>query len=73
MKNKIANLLAAGLLVLMGILAFTSIIDDSLTYDEVAHIGAGYTYWHNQDYRLKPGTSTFDQRFSWFCRYNFYI
>ena len=54
MNNKIINLFAACLLVLMGVLAFTSIVDDTLTYDEVAHIGAGYTYWHNQDYRLNP-------------------
>ena len=54
MKNIFANLLAAGLLSIMAVLAFASIADDTLTFDEVAHIGAGYSYWHNQDYRLNP-------------------
>jgi len=54
MNNKIINLFAICLLALMGGLAFTSTVNDSLTYDEVAHIGAGYSYWHNQDYRLNP-------------------
>ncbi len=54
MNNKLANLAAALMLLLMGILAFASIADDTLTYDEVAHIGAGYTYWNNRDYRLNP-------------------
>jgi len=54
MKNIIANFLAAGLLSIMAGLAVASIMDDTLTFDEVAHIGAGYSYWNNQDYRLNP-------------------
>lgn len=54
MKNRLANILAAVILFFMGGLAIASIADDALTYDEVAHIGAGYSYWNNQDYRLNP-------------------
>jgi len=54
MTNRLANFLAAGLLTIMACLAFASIANDTLTFDEVAHIGAGYSYWNNQDYRLNP-------------------
>lgn len=54
MTNQIANFCAVGLLAIMAGLAFASIANDTLTFDEVAHIGAGYSYWHNQDYRLNP-------------------
>ena len=54
MSNRLANFLAAGLILLMGCLAFASIKDDTLTYDEKAHIGAGYSYVAKQDYRLNP-------------------
>jgi dolichyl-phosphate-mannose--protein O-mannosyl transferase len=54
MKNIFADILAAAMLSIMAGFAFASIIDDTLTFDEVAHIGAGYSYWNNQDYRLNP-------------------
>jgi len=54
MTNKLTDLIAAGLLAAMGVLAFASLANDTLTFDEVAHIGAGYTYWNNQDYRMNP-------------------
>lgn len=54
MTNRLANFIAAGILIIMASLAVASIIDDTLTFDEVAHIGAGYSYWNNQDYRLNP-------------------
>ncbi|MFA5743070.1 MAG: glycosyltransferase family 39 protein [Candidatus Paceibacterota bacterium] len=54
MTNRLANFLAAGLLAIMACLALASIANDTLTFDEVAHIGAGYSYWNNQDYRLNP-------------------
>ncbi|MCU0653373.1 MAG: glycosyltransferase family 39 protein [Candidatus Pacebacteria bacterium] len=54
MKKTAANFIAAILILIMAALALASIKDDTLTFDEVAHIGAGYTYWHNRDYRLNP-------------------
>ncbi|MBI2624928.1 MAG: glycosyltransferase family 39 protein [Candidatus Nealsonbacteria bacterium] len=34
--------------------AFLSMKEDSLTFDELAHIGAGYSYLTQKDYRLNP-------------------
>src|SRR3989338_8471820 len=48
--NYIAILISAGMLVLM----LGSSWNDSATFDEVAHIGAGYTYLKYQDGRLNP-------------------
>ena len=54
MTNRLANFLAAGLLAIMAGLALASIANDTLTFDEKAHIGAGYSYLAKQDYRLNP-------------------
>ncbi len=35
-------------------LAYTSMRHLSVTYDEVAHIPAGYVYWETHDFRLNP-------------------
>ena len=51
---KHANLIAAMLLLLMAGAAVLSLWGDSATYDEVAHIVAGYSYLIKQDYRLNP-------------------
>lgn len=52
--TKYSNLWAAFLLVVMAILAITSMAGDSGITDEVAHIPAGYSYLKFQDYRLNP-------------------
>lgn len=54
MSNRLTNLIAAGLLILMFFLAFFSMKDISLTMDESAHIPAGYAYLSQKDYRLNP-------------------
>jgi len=54
MSNKIANLIALGLLGIMGALAFFSMKGISLTMDELAHIPAAYSYVSQHDYRLNP-------------------
>lgn len=46
--------LAAGLLVLMFGLGFTSMVRNSAIVDEVAHVPAAYSYLHYGDYRLNP-------------------
>ena len=45
---------AAALLMLMAGLGFGSMLGNSATFDEVAHIAAGYGYVHYGDYRLNP-------------------
>lgn len=52
MKN--ANLIAICILSGMFFLMFFSSLNDSATFDEVAHIGAGYTYLTQKDSRLNP-------------------
>ena len=54
LSNRLANILATLLLLLMLLTALNSIIGDSLTFDEKAHIGAGFSYLTKQDYRLNP-------------------
>jgi len=54
MSNRNTNLIAAALLLLMFIAAVTSIKNDSLTMDELAHLPAGYSYLTQKDMRLNP-------------------
>ncbi len=54
-RNKInANTIAFALLTVMFITAVLSMKGDSLTFDELAHIPAGYSYLTKQDYRVNP-------------------
>src|SRR3989344_2374941 len=52
--NKYANILAVLMLAAMLGLMVGSSWNDSATFDEVAHIGAGYTYLKYKDGRLNP-------------------
>src|SRR3989344_4206812 len=54
MSNRSTYIIAAVLLSLLFFTALSSIIDDSFTFDETAHIGAGYSYLTRQDMRLNP-------------------
>ena len=53
MKKRI-NVFALLILGTMFFLLFASSLNDSATFDEVAHIGAGYTYLKYRDSRLNP-------------------
>jgi len=53
-SNLLANMLAVLLLEIMFLLAFLSAQKDALTFDELAHIPAGYSYLTQQDYRINP-------------------
>ncbi|MDP2663898.1 MAG: glycosyltransferase family 39 protein, partial [bacterium] len=53
-SNRKTNLIAAFLLLFMAGLAFFSILNDSLTMDEVAHLPSGYSYLTQKDMRLNP-------------------
>ena len=57
MKEKIlkhSGIIATLMLILMFCLGLFSMLGDSGTTDEVAHIPSGYTYLHYQDFRLNP-------------------
>jgi hypothetical protein len=55
--------LAAGcILLLFWIFIVASDRDKCLTYDEVAHAAAGYSYWRYGDYRLQPENGQLPQR-----------
>ena len=54
MSNRLTNIIAACLLILMFFLAVFSMKDDSATMDEVAHLPAGYSYLTQKDMRLNP-------------------
>jgi hypothetical protein len=52
--SKLSKFIALGMLGLMFILMFFSSWNDATTFDEVAHIPAGYSYLTQGDYRLNP-------------------
>lgn len=54
MSNRLTYIIAGILILIMFLLAIFSIIDDSFTFDETAHIAAGYSYLTQKDYRLNP-------------------
>lgn len=53
-SNRFTNIMAGSLLVMMFLLAVFSIRNDTFTFDEVAHVGAGYSYLTQRDYRMNP-------------------
>jgi hypothetical protein len=54
LSSRAANIIAVILLAIMFLTAVFSMKGDSLTFDELAHISAGYSYLAKQDYRLNP-------------------
>jgi 4-amino-4-deoxy-L-arabinose transferase-like glycosyltransferase len=42
------------LLAVAGLLAVTSLLGDSLTFDELSHLTSGVSYWETGDFRLAP-------------------
>jgi 4-amino-4-deoxy-L-arabinose transferase-like glycosyltransferase len=48
------GILAASLIVIMVVLQVTSVRQDSVVWDELPYVGAGYSYWVTGDYRLNP-------------------
>lgn len=44
--------IAIGLISLMAVLMWTSIVEESQTFDEAVHLAAGYSYWKSGDFRL---------------------
>ena len=54
MITKYHKLIITFIILFMAIVSFSLAWTDSLTFDEVAHISAGYTYAKAHDYRLNP-------------------
>ena len=54
MKNYLAYIIAVVLLGIMFFLGFSSMKDISATFDETAHISAGFSYLTQNDYRSNP-------------------
>jgi 4-amino-4-deoxy-L-arabinose transferase-like glycosyltransferase len=56
--------IVAGLLILYGAMAWTSAREECTTFDEMAHLTAGYSYWLTGDYRLHPENGVLPQRWA---------
>jgi len=54
LSNRITNIIAGILLAMMFFTAFFSMLGDSATMDELAHIPAGYSYLSQKDFRINP-------------------
>ncbi len=52
--SRTSTIAAIALLAFMFVLMFASARDDTLTFDEIAHIPAGYSYLTQRDMRLNP-------------------
>ena len=53
---------AAALLALYYGMAISAASQKSMTFDEMAHLTGGYTYWVLNDYRLHPENGNWPQR-----------
>ena len=54
MSNRLTNLIAVLLLVIVFLLSFFGMKGDSATMDEMSHIPAGYSYLTQKDFRINP-------------------
>ncbi len=45
-------------------LAVSAGLEKSFTFDEVGHLTGGFSYWHNNDYRLHPENGNLPQRWA---------
>ena len=59
---------AAALLTLYYVMALSAASQKSMTFDEMAHLTGGYTYWAFNDYRLHPENGNWPQRLARFRR-----
>jgi 4-amino-4-deoxy-L-arabinose transferase-like glycosyltransferase len=56
---------AVAVLAVHFLVAAASVREKSNTYDEIAHVTAGFSYWTHHDYRLHPENGNLPQR--WFA------
>jgi hypothetical protein len=50
------------LVLLFGAMAWSAVREKSVTFDEIAHLTAGYSYWLTGDFRLQPENGNLPQR-----------
>ena len=55
---------AVALVLLWWVMAVSSVGQKSTTFDELAHLTAGYSYWLTGDFRLQPDNGTLPQRWA---------
>ena len=61
--RQLARMVAvAALLILYYVMAVSAASQKSMTFDEMAHLTGGYTYWAFDDYRLHPENGNWPQR-----------
>src|SRR5438034_196674 len=53
---------AVALVLLWWVMAVSSVGQKSTTFDELAHLTAGYSYWLTGDFRLQPENGNLSQR-----------
>ncbi|HBC87343.1 MAG TPA: hypothetical protein DCZ94_10345 [Lentisphaeria bacterium] len=56
--------LVAMLLLCHFFLAFTSLVQESPTFDETVHVTGGFCFWKMDDYRINPENGNFPQRWA---------
>ena len=62
-SQRLARMAAvAALLALYYVMALSAASQKSMTFDEMAHLTGGYTYWAFNDYRLHPENGNWPQR-----------
>lgn len=54
MRGRTFAMIALAIVLAYAALLYRSAVNDSVTADETAHVGAGYSYWIKGDYRLNP-------------------
>ena len=54
LNSRLVNLIAAGLLAILALLLFTSVRQESQTFDESTHLFAGFEYWKHGDFGRNP-------------------
>jgi hypothetical protein len=64
LPRRLLTALAIALALLHSVLAVSASLHKSPTFDEPAHLTAGYSYWLHQDFRLNPENGNLPQRWS---------
>ena len=64
LPRPIITALVTFLLALHAWMAVSASLGKSFTFDEVGHLTGGFSYWHNNDYRLHPENGNLPQRWA---------
>ncbi len=64
LPRPVLTALVTFLLAMHAWLAVSASLGKSFTFDEVGHLTGGFSYWHNNDYRLHPENGNLPQRWA---------